>query len=141
MGTGGEVAMSLHLFSAAADGRWIPVVQALEPLLDGEALHVHRHVREVLDARPCPGDAGPYLVMFSSGEELDELLAGLEEDDRLREHRLVVVLHDSSAASRTKGHALRPRVLFSPPVAPAEIAAVVAKMLASDRRASRAQQR
>ena len=133
--------MSLHLFSAAADGRWIPIVQALEPLLDGEALHVHRHVREVLDERPGSGDTGPYLVMFSSSEELDELLAGFDVDDRLREHRLVVVLHDSLAASRTKGHALRPRVLFSPPVSPDEVAAVVAKMLASDRRTSRAQRR
>ena len=133
--------MSLHLFSAAADGRWIPVVQALEPLLEGEDLHVHRHVREVLDARPGPGDTSPYLVMFSCIDELDELLAGFEGDDALRDHRLVLVLHDSSPAARTKGHALRPRVLFAPPVAPAEIAAVVAKMLASGRRASRAQQR
>jgi hypothetical protein len=131
--------MSLHLFSAAADGRWIPVVQALEPLLDGEALHVHRHVREVLDERHAHGDTGPYLVMFSSSEELDELIAGFEGDEGLRERKLVVVLHDSSVATRTKGHALRPRVLFTPPVAPAEIAAVVAKMLASGRRARTAQ--
>jgi hypothetical protein len=130
--------MGLHLFSAAADGRWIPVIQALEPLLDGEDVHVHRHVREVLDERSRPADDGPLLVMFSNGEELDELVAGLAEGGFVREQRLVVVLHESSPAARSKGHALRPRVLFTPPVTPAEIAAVVAKMMAAERRLQRA---
>jgi hypothetical protein len=122
----------MHLFSAAHNSDWLSIVEALEPLLGDEPLHVHRRVTEVCDDR-CP-DGGPVLVLISSDQELDELLDAKEQ---LGEQRLVVVLHDASPGSWVKGHGLRPRVLFSQPAPPKEVAAVIAKMLGAERKGAR----
>jgi hypothetical protein len=121
--------MSVQVVSSATNPCWLEVVQALRPLLAGVTLEVHSRVDGKLARFGCSG--GPVLVFVADDVELDALLA---DADRLAGQRLIVVLHDASPASRAKGHALRPRVLFTPPVEPREIAAVVAKMLDGDRR-------
>jgi hypothetical protein len=119
--------MSLHFFSTSSDGGWIPILQELELLIGVMTIHLHRNIRDLLEATRQNQQGRPVILMVGDDDELDGLLAA---EPLLRGQRLVLVLHDSSTAALFKGHALRPRVLFSPPVEPAEIAQVVAKMLA-----------
>lgn len=118
--------MGLHVYAKASSGTWLPLLEALERALIGVPLHIYRSISDLLAELPGQGGGPPVVLVVGEDQELDELVGARE---RLAALRLVVVLPDAAPASRAKGHRLHPRVLFSQPVVPAEVAAVVAKML------------
>lgn len=117
--------MDLHVYARASSGTWLPLLEALEKALLGVPLHLYRRVTDLLAEVPSRGGGPPVVLVVGEDRELDELV---DLRERLAGLRLVVVLPDSTPAARAKGHRLHPRVLFSQPVSPGEVAAVVVKM-------------
>ncbi|OGR07260.1 MAG: hypothetical protein A2511_17030 [Deltaproteobacteria bacterium RIFOXYD12_FULL_50_9] len=69
----------------------------------------------------------PVIIYTRQDDDLDQLL---EYARQLLNYRVVLVLHDDKMTTLAKGHKLRPRVLFSQPVDPATIAAVIIRIWA-----------
>ena len=120
--------MKLMIYaSIEADTLWIPLLMNLQASAGQTAITVlvYRSVADLIARHRDRGERSPVVVFASSEHEVDLLLSA---GNRLEADRLILVLPNTLPPLLAKGHLLRPRVLFSPPTAPEEIAAVLARM-------------
>lgn len=119
--------MKLHIYNAGElDVCYRAINQAISGIVGKINMVQHRSMAGLLKDLGWNTWDEPVIIFTENDKELDQLL---DHAEHLADYRIVLVLHDDKPATLAKGHKLRPRILFSQPVAAETIAAVIARIV------------
>jgi hypothetical protein len=117
--------MGLHILWSGEEQGWLSKLHPCWNVHGLQPLHIHPSIQELKVQASRWLDGLPILLVVKDREELEELIL---LEPWLLEQRLLLVLPDANPSSLAQGHTLHPRVLFSQPVVPEEVASVLARM-------------